>query len=80
MAKRDVRSGGTNSRNLLLLASDYFSMLHRDDMALPATEQLDFYWDLFEKLVKGLKALTNINTAAQKESTLAGKGIVTAKS
>lgn len=55
-------------------------MLHRDDMALPATEQLDFYWDLFEKLVKGLKALTNINTAAQKESTLAGKGIVTAKS
>lgn len=55
-------------------------MLHRDDMALPATEQLDFYWDLFEKLAKGLKALTNINTAAQKESTLAGKGIVTAKS
>lgn len=55
-------------------------MLHRDDMALPATEQLDFYWDLFEKLVKGHKALTNINTAAQKESTLAGKGIVTAKS
>lgn len=55
-------------------------MLHRDDMALPAVEQLDFYWDLFEKLIKGLKALTNINTAAQKESALAGEGTVTDKS
>lgn len=33
-------------------------MLHRDDMALPAVEQLDFDWDLFEKLIKGLKALS----------------------
>lgn len=55
-------------------------MLHRDDMALPAVEQLDFYWDLFRKLIKGLKALTNINTAAQKESALAGEGTVTDKS
>lgn len=55
-------------------------MLYRDDTTPPAIEKLGLYWDLFEKLVKGLKALTNINTAAQKESTLAGKGIVTAKS
>ena len=55
-------------------------MLHRDDIALPAVEQLDFYWDLFEKLIKGLKVLANINTAAQKESALAGEGTVTDKS
>lgn len=33
-------------------------MLHRDDMEMPAVEQLDLYWDLFEKLVKGLKAVS----------------------
>ena len=54
-------------------------MLHRDDMAMPAVEQLDFYWDLFEKLIEGLKVLTNINTTAQKEQALAGEGTVTDK-
>ena len=33
-------------------------MLHRDDMAIPEVEQLDLYWNLFEKLVKGLEALS----------------------
>lgn len=54
-------------------------MLYRDDTTPLAVEQLDLYWDLFEKLIKGLKALTNINTAVQKESALAGEGIITAK-
>ncbi len=55
-------------------------MLYRDDTTPPAVEKLDLYWDLFEKLIKGLKALTNINTAAQKESVLAGEDTVTDKS
>lgn len=39
-------------------APEVCCMLHRNDMATPTTEQLDLYWDLFEKLVKGLKALS----------------------
>lgn len=55
-------------------------MLYRDDTTPAAVEKLDLYWDLFEKLIKGLKALTNINTVAQKESVLAGEDTVTDKS